>query len=466
MAGIADFVTQNFRGPDLARVDALRRNNMLGNLDLANAQRQNAALSNPQSTPEDFARANLPGVANSISTEQQTAVKNAQSLLAQGFSAVARSPTPRATAAQFLQTPLFQKGAPLLGLDPTQYSVTAQDTDDSIRQQAIDHARALGVDPLAKQQTVVPAGAAVMQEGSNTPVYVNPKDEPQPTVHAVVGPDGKPKYVAARDAVGQTPYSPSTGNGNVNDNAKEMAYQTFLSTGTIPSIAGRSAAANVALANYVADRAASDGQTAAAAAARKQAYRGTQFVVQDFQGTKPGTAGGTLTAINTAVQHIDGLDPLIDALGTGDVKLLNRVTNTYKEQTGVPAPTNYQALKEFVGGEVAKAVLPGGGGEAERQALLAPLNAANSPQAIKAALKTIHTALAGKTEALRNQWDVGTNGTQGPFDKFLLPATQKALGMNQAQQQTASAPPEAVKFLQSHPELAPQFKAKYGYLPQ
>jgi hypothetical protein len=148
--------------------------------------------------------------------------------------------------------------------------------------------------------------------------------------------------------------------------------------------------------------------------------------VNDF--TK-GKSAQALNGINTAVQHMTALDPLIDALGTNDVKVVNRVSNFFKEQTGQAAPTNYAALKEFVGGEVAKAVLPGGGGEKEREALTAPLNAANSPDQLKQAVQTIKTALAGKTEALRNQWDVGTMGAQGNFDKFLLPETKKALGI-------------------------------------
>jgi hypothetical protein len=129
------------------------------------------------------------------------------------------------------------------------------------------------------------------------------------------------------------------------------------------------------------------------------------------------------------VQHMDLLPPLIDALSGGNMTVLNKAQNFFKQQTGNSAPTNFSAIKEFVGGEVAKAVLPGGGGEAERQALTKPLDAANSPVQLKDAVSTIQKALAGKTEALRSQWDIGTNGTQGAFDRFLLPATKNALGI-------------------------------------
>jgi hypothetical protein len=211
----------------------------------------------------------------------------------------------------------------------------------------------------------------------------------------------------------------------------ERQYQAVVATGSPEASFPRAQYAQVQLQNYIAKRAAEDGNTALATAAKRQKYAGIKNVLNDFQATRVGTAGGNLVNINTAVGHMDTLEPLIDALGTGDVKALNAAKIAFEKQTGDPAPTNYDALKEYVAGEIAKVVLPGGGGEEERQALGAPLSSSNSPQAIKTSVGIIKKALASKTDALRTQWDNGTDGTQGPFEKFLNPATKKALGIKE-----------------------------------
>jgi len=247
----------------------------------------------------------------------------------------------------------------------------------------------------------------------------------------VLNPDGTATYLPASQAAGKTPYNNSTASaGSVSDQAKEFAYQKFKSTGEMPQSGRGGAAMQAMYANYFAQRAAQDGDSGASIAARGQAFKAQQGVLKDYTS---GKTAATLNGINTAVAHMDALDPLIDKLDNTSSPLFNKAANYFKQQTGQTAPTNFAALKEFVAGEVAKAVLPGGGGEGERQALSAPLAAANSPAQLKQAVQTIKTALAGKTEALRNQWDIGTNGTQGDFDKFLLPSTKRALGVGDSQ---------------------------------
>lgn len=246
----------------------------------------------------------------------------------------------------------------------------------------------------------------------------------------IIGPNGQPTMVPASQAVGKTPFNESIfGAGNISQDAKEMAYQFAKVNGgqLPPGMTFRGNAEKATMANYVAARMKADGDTAGAMTAQGQATKAVAPVLKDFTS---GKTSQVLNGLNTSIQHMDALTPVVDALGNGNMTLLNKASNFYKQQTGNAAPTNFAALKEFVSGEVAKAVLPGGGGEAERQALAAPINAANSPAQLKGAIETYKTALAGKTEALRNQWNVGTGGTQGEFDRFLLPATKKALGIS------------------------------------
>ena len=209
--------------------------------------------------------------------------------------------------------------------------------------------------------------------------------------------------------------------------AREQAYQVAKSTGALTeALAGRDPYAQAQIASYVAKRAGEDGVSGLAMAAKQQAFKASQKVVDDF--TDPsGKAGGALVAINTAVKHVGALGPLIDAMGSGNVTRINQARQAYQTATGVPAPTNYATLANMAVGEINKAVTANGGDAAERESIAAPFDPKGGPAVLKGAVQTAVTALAGKTDALRNAWDVGTNGTQGSFDKLLLPATKKAL---------------------------------------
>src|SRR5438045_5251808 len=123
-------------------------------------------------------------------------------------------------------------------------------------------------------------------------------------------------------------------NADLSPESLERQYQAVKVTGSPEATFPRAQHAQVQLQNYIAKRAAEEGNTALAASAQRQKYAGIKNVLTDFQATKQGSAGGNLVNINTAVGHMDNLDPLIDALGTGDYKLINSAALAFKRQTG------------------------------------------------------------------------------------------------------------------------------------
>jgi hypothetical protein len=154
----------------------------------------------------------------------------------------------------------------------------------------------------------------------------------------------------------------------------------------------------------------------------------SQGVLKDFES---GKTSAQLNGLNTAVQHINVLKPVLAQLNNGQVPFLNSVKNTWNQQImGSPAPTDFNGVRDFVVGEISKAVLPGGGGEQERQALAKSAGQSNSGPALNSILQKWQELLAGKTTATRLQWDNGTMGRFGAFDRFLLPDTRAALGIH------------------------------------
>jgi hypothetical protein len=67
-----------------------------------------------------------------------------------------------------------------------------------------------------------------------------------------------------------------------------------------------------------------------------------------------GSQGNALRSVSTASAHLDQLGELADAMKNGNTQVINKVANWYATQTGQPATTNFDAIKNIVGQEVVK----------------------------------------------------------------------------------------------------------------
>lgn len=306
------------------------------------------------------------------------------------------------------------------GIEPSEY------TDDNVRR-ALAFARnqvatSIGLPASAPPNRLVTKGIQQIDP-------VTGKVEKELETGNYVTPQGV-RTVAKEEAIekGYTPYNQAQFiAGNITGDAKEQAYQRWLQTGEMPAVGKGGAAAAAEYANYIAQRAKAEGRDLGGAA-QNQAFKAQQGVIKDFTS---GQTSKTLNGLNTAISHMDQLDQAASALQNGNIQGLNKLSNFFKTQFGADKVTNFNVVKNFAAGEVAKAVLPGGGGEREREEIADAIKNSSSPEQLHSAIQMWRNLLAGKTDALRNQWDVGTNGTQGSFDKFLLPATKKALGVEQ-----------------------------------
>jgi len=139
--------------------------------------------------------------------------------------------------------------------------------------------------------------------------------------------------------------------------------------------------------------------------------------VQDFN---TGKLGSTVRSLNVATSHLDTLGGLADALGTGNVQLLNKAANAWKSQTGQVAPVNFDAAKKIVADEVVKAVVGSGGGVADREEAARTIQSANSPAQLRGVINTYKDLMHGQLNGLRQQYEQSTNLKD--FDKYLSPS--------------------------------------------
>lgn len=139
-----------------------------------------------------------------------------------------------------------------------------------------------------------------------------------------------------------------------------------------------------------------------------------------------GPDGRSLTAINTAVDHLGTLGQLAGALGNGNIQAVNALGQTWAQQTGSPAPTNFEAMKQIVGDEIVKALVGTGGSQSDRAAAAETISKASSPQQLAGAIHTYQQALAGKLGPLRQKYSYNTK--LGDFNDMLTPTTSSVLG--------------------------------------
>lgn len=120
-----------------------------------------------------------------------------------------------------------------------------------------------------------------------------------------------------------------------------------------------------------------------------------------------GTSAKNITAYNTAIAHLGMLDQAAAALHNGDTQVINRIGNEFAAQTGSPAPTNFEAVKDAVAGEVSKTFKGGQATDTEIQQMNHAINAAQSPAQLSGVIKTFTGLMNSKRDALKQQYEQG-----------------------------------------------------------
>lgn len=128
-----------------------------------------------------------------------------------------------------------------------------------------------------------------------------------------------------------------------------------------------------------------------------------------------GKQGDSVRAFNTALLHEQTLAQYAKALGNGDLQMMNRLKNAFAQQFGVAAPTTFDGLKQIVGQEIVKSIVPGGGGVTERQELADHLSRAQSPQQFAQMIEAYQELGAAQLDGLKRQWLNGTYSKRGDF---------------------------------------------------
>jgi len=128
---------------------------------------------------------------------------------------------------------------------------------------------------------------------------------------------------------------------------------------------------------------------------------GYQVNVAGHKALIPKGLGSNIAALATAEDHLKMANGLVDALGTGNIVALNRLSLMWSQATGDPAPTDFETVKTSLEGEMARAFTGVGATQGEIASIGSIINKANSPQALKSAL---NYALQTMEARRKNLW--------------------------------------------------------------
>lgn len=178
----------------------------------------------------------------------------------------------------------------------------------------------------------------------------------------------------------------------------------------------------------VINQAAAGGATAQGTITGKNEIASQKAYLADLAKSSPTTAGGMARSAGAVLAHMDLMEQYIDALGNGDVKALNALTQRFKAETGSVPPAQFDAQKRIVSDELTRYLIARGGTKADREGMMADIARANSPQQLRGVIETWKTDIVGQLAAQRQQAQ-GFHAEK-QFDAVLTPRARELLSQH------------------------------------
>lgn len=141
-----------------------------------------------------------------------------------------------------------------------------------------------------------------------------------------------------------------------------------------------------------------------------------------------GMSGRMIQSFNTSLEHMNALEPLIEAMKNNDWNSFNRIANAVGVETGGVNVTNFNMGKDILGTEIEKALIANGGTGGERTEAKNRLNAARSPDQLLGGIGVAKKFFAGQLKSLRQRGTAATGWSPEEFDRqLLLPNSQEQM---------------------------------------
>lgn len=182
----------------------------------------------------------------------------------------------------------------------------------------------------------------------------------------------------------------------------QMDAYRYLDDGTLPPNMGRGQQGAMK-AQQIRDEAARLAQETGRDIATLRAHQISDRAAWAKEGALAGATDTSIRRINVAVNHLDTLSSLVDALDNGTLQPGNQIYNYFSEKLGHTAPTNFEAAKGLISNEIVAAVTASGGALADRERAAQTLSRAESTPQLKDAIKTYQALFGGQLKGIGQQ---------------------------------------------------------------
>lgn len=146
---------------------------------------------------------------------------------------------------------------------------------------------------------------------------------------------------------------------------------------------------------------------------------------------KSGKQGDQVRSVNAAMEHLDLYKQLAEAQNAKDIPMFNRIAAKFAQETGSAIPTNLNVAASIVGPEIAKVMVPGGGGVHERDEYVKKFSVGNSPEQALGVADTYLGLMAGQLRGFARQYSnvAGADPSvrMEKFRNFLSPEANELL---------------------------------------
>lgn len=162
-------------------------------------------------------------------------------------------------------------------------------------------------------------------------------------------------------------------------------------------------------------------------------YDQTAFATKDKARAAWATSaqGKQFMSMDNVANHLDMLATLAANLNNTGSPILNSAKNAVESWLGQPAPTTYNAVRDIAAQELVKGIVPGGGGEGERNTAATNLSRSNSPEAIMGAINGAKGLLGSQMANSNRTYQSVTQGLTDLPDR-LSPLGKQLLAQGQA----------------------------------
>lgn len=308
-------------------------------------------------------------------------------------------------------------------------------------------------DVLAAEGTITSAKARQAAAASVLPDVLAAKTKEEMTQsRARLSVENSPEAItgAANRASAEAKARLDAQRGEIDPQAMDFQADLVLAGGK-PTINIRSGAQSQEFQKALARRAEAKGMKPEDVAKATQNFNAAQKTLNDYDA---GVTGRQVTAMNNVIGHMDVLESLAKALDNGDVQMLNSLKNRWKEAFGSELPTNLKGAATIVGPEIMKALVPGGGGERERELAVNEFNDSISNRQVSGLIQTKKRILAGQMAGYEKRYQAGT-GRDDFRTKYLLPETIEQLEASEKFNETGRASLTATPTAVAHPSSIP-----------